>query len=190
MGWRIGTNVRIRFKLQFNASPGFHSLYDWCYHTMLLFSGVTEDLEDETVMTMHGGNALYSVMKSSMSAIWSEDQDAQQDATHRIIKIAKPWAMRWWSESKLANGKPLVRLPKEKANLVEFEWNEDMQAKLKTLVAKYTSCGASGAWRVPRWKLACFSSVLEDNKDWNDVSGQWHNELPLHTWVDTPIFHG
>jgi len=36
MGWRIATNARIGFKLQFTATPGFHSLSDWCYQTMLL----------------------------------------------------------------------------------------------------------------------------------------------------------
>jgi len=30
--------------------------------------------------------------------------------------------------------------------------------------------------------------VLEDTKDWNDISGQWYNEWPLNTGVDAPIF--
>jgi len=38
-GWHIAMNVKIRFKLQVTASPGFHSLYDWCYQAMWLFSG-------------------------------------------------------------------------------------------------------------------------------------------------------
>jgi SNF2 family DNA or RNA helicase len=29
--WRIATNARIGFKLQVTATPGFHSLYNWCY---------------------------------------------------------------------------------------------------------------------------------------------------------------
>jgi hypothetical protein len=155
---------------------------------MWLFSGAPEDPEDETVMEMHGADALYSAVKSLMHAIRTEDQDAQQDAAHRMIQIAKPWTIRRWSESKLANGKPLVRIPKENAHLVDLEWTEDEQAKLKSLVERYTSRGASGAWRVHRWRLACFSLVLGDTKDRNDVSGQWYNEWPLDTWVDSPIF--
>jgi len=88
---------------------------------MWLFSGAPEDPEDETVMEMHCADALYSAVKSLMHAIWTEDQDAQQDAAHRMIQIAKPWTIRRWSESKLANGKPLVRIPKENAPLVDLE---------------------------------------------------------------------
>jgi len=41
---------------------------------------------------------------------------------------------------------------------------------------------------VHRWQLACFSLVLGDTEDRNDISGQWYNECPLNTWVDSPIF--
>jgi len=79
-------------------------------------------------------------------------------------------------------------IPKENAHLVDLEWTEDEQAKLKTLVEGYTSWGASGAWRVHRWHLAWFSLELGDTEDRNDVSGQWYNEWPLDTWVDSLIF--
>ena len=111
VGWRIATNARIGFKLQVSATPGFHSLYDWCYQTMWLFSGAPKEPEDETVMEMHGANALYSGVKSMMHAIWTEDKDNQQDAAHRMIQIAKPWMTRRWSESKITKGKPLVWIP-------------------------------------------------------------------------------
>jgi len=107
---------------------------------------------------------------------------------HWMIQIAKPCMIRRWSESKLVNGKPLVRIPRENAHLVDLEWTEDEQAKLKTLVERYTSRGASGAWRVHSWQLACFSLGLGDTEDRNDVSGQWYNEWPLDTWVDSQIF--
>jgi hypothetical protein len=55
-----------------------------------------------------------------------------------------------WSESNLTNGKPLVNIPKENAHNVDFELNEDEQGKLNTRVEKYTSQGASEAWRVHR----------------------------------------
>jgi hypothetical protein len=76
-------------------------------------------------MEMHGADALYSAVKSLMHAILTEDQDAQQDAVHRKIQIAKPWTIRRWSESKVANGKPLLRIPNENAHLVDLEWTED-----------------------------------------------------------------
>jgi len=85
VGWRIATNARIGFKLQVTATLGFQSLYYWCYQTMWLFSGAPEDPEDETVMEMHVADALYSKVKSLMHAIRTEDQDAQQDAAHRMI---------------------------------------------------------------------------------------------------------
>jgi len=183
VGWRIATNARIGFKLQVTATPGFNSLYNSCYHTMWLFSGAPEDPEDETVMEMHGADALYSAVKSLMHAIRTEDQDTEQDAAHRMIQIAKPWTIRRWSESNLANRKPLVRIPKKNAHLVDLEWTEDEQAKLKTLGERYTSGGASGVWRVHRWRLACFSLVLGDTEDRNDISRQWYNEWPLNTSV-------
>jgi len=188
VGWRIVTNARIGFTLQVTATLGFHSLYDWYYQAMWLFSDTPEDPEDETVMEMDSADALYSAVKSLMHAIRTENQDAQQDAAHRMNQIAKPWTIRRWSESKPANGKPLVRIPKENAHLVDLEWTEDEQATLKTLVERYTSRGASGAWRVHRWRLACFSLVLGHTKDQNDTPGQWYNELPLDTWLHSPIF--
>jgi len=88
----------------------------------------------------------------------------------------------------LENRKPLDWTPKENVHLVDLEWTEDEQAKLKTLVERYNSLGASGAWRVHRWRLTCLSLVLGDTEDRNDVSGKWYNEWPLDTWVDSPIF--
>jgi hypothetical protein len=113
-------------------------------------------------MDQYGADALYSAVKSLMHAIWTEDEEAQHDAAHRMIQIAKPWTIRRWSESKLATGKPLVRIPKENAPLVDLEWTEDEQAKLKALVERYTSRGSAGAWRVHRWQFAFFSLVLGD----------------------------
>ena len=97
VGWRIVTNARIGFKLQVTAKPGFHSLYDWCYQAMWLFSGVPEDLEDETVIEIYSADVLYSAVKSLMHAIRTENQDAQQNVAHRMIQIAIPWTIRRWS---------------------------------------------------------------------------------------------
>ena len=94
VSWRIAMNVSIGFKLQVTATPGFHSLDDWCFQTMWLFSGTPEDPEDDTVMEMHGTDALYSAVKSMMHAIWTEDEHAQQDAACRMIQITKPWKIR------------------------------------------------------------------------------------------------
>jgi len=127
-------------------------------------------------MEKHGVEALYSAVKSLMHAIRTADEEAQQDTAHRMILIAKPWTIRRWSESKLANGKPLFQIPTENAHPVDVEWTEAEQAHLKTLVVRYTSWGASGGWWVPRLRLVCFSLVLGDTEDRNDVSGQWHDE--------------
>jgi len=187
VGWHIAMNAKIGFKLQVTATPGIHSLYDWCYHVMWLFSGASDDPEAEIVKDKRAADALYSAVKSLMHAIRTEDEEAQPDAAHQIIQIAKPWTMRTWSESKLANRKPPLRIPKENPHLIDLKWNEDEQAKLKALVERYTSHGASGAWRVQRWRQACFLLVLGDTEDRNIVSGQWYTESALDTWVDSPI---
>jgi len=165
-------NAKIRFKVQVTATPGFHSLYDWCCQMMWLFSGALENPEDDTVMEKHGAEALDSTVKSLMHAIQTRDKEAQQDAAHRIIKIGKPWTIRRWSESKIANGKPLVQIPKENAHILDLEWTEEEQAHLKTLVERYNLRGAFGAWRVHRWWLACFSLVLGDTEERKDDSEQ------------------
>jgi hypothetical protein len=69
VGWQIDINAKIGFKLQVTATPGFHSLYDWCYQTMWLFSDAPEDREDDIAMDPHGGDELYSPVKSLMHAI-------------------------------------------------------------------------------------------------------------------------
>ena len=58
MGWQIAMIAKIGFKFQVTATPGFHSLYDWCYQTLWLFPGVPDDPEDNTVMDKHGAEAL------------------------------------------------------------------------------------------------------------------------------------
>jgi hypothetical protein len=65
---------------------------------------------------------------------------------------------------------------------------EEEQAHLKTPAERYTSQGASGAWRVHRWRLAFVLLVLGDTEDRNDVSRQWHDEWPLETSVESLIF--
>jgi hypothetical protein len=93
-----------------------------------LFSGAPEDPEDDTVMEQHGADALYSAVKSVMHAIQTKDEEAQQDAAHWMVQSAKPWIIRRLSESKPANGKPLVHILQESAHLIDLEWTEDEQA--------------------------------------------------------------
>jgi hypothetical protein len=54
-------------------------------------------------MDQHGADELYSAVKSVMHAIRTDDEQAQQEAAHRMIQIAMPWTIRGWSESNLAN---------------------------------------------------------------------------------------
>jgi hypothetical protein len=168
--------ARVGFTFQVTATPGFHSLYDWCFQTIWLFSVTSEEHKDETLLEMHNSDALNSAVKGWMHAIRTEYQDTSQDAAHRIIQIAKPCKIRRWSESKLASGRPLVQITMENALLVDFEWTEEEQAELKTLVERYTSQDTSEVWMVHRWRLACVSLVLGDTDDWNEASGQWDNE--------------
>jgi hypothetical protein len=48
VGWQIAMNAKIGFKLQVTTTPGFQSLYNWCYQTMWLLSDAPQDPEDET----------------------------------------------------------------------------------------------------------------------------------------------
>jgi len=188
LGWHIAMIAKIGFKLQVTATPGFHSLYDWCYQTMWLFSSVPDNAEDDTVMQQHGADALYSAGKSLMHAIQSEDKQAQHGVAHRMIQIAKPWTIwRWWG-LKVANGKPLVQIQKHNGHLIDLKWTEDEQAEVKAPLERYTSHGTSGACKVHRWRAASFSSVLGDRLDCNNVSTQQNEEWTHNTWLDLPIF--
>jgi hypothetical protein len=82
VGWQIAMNVKIEFKLRVTATPGFHSLYDLCFQTMCLFSGAPDDAEDDTAREKHGGDALNSAVKILINAIWTENEEAQQDVAH------------------------------------------------------------------------------------------------------------
>jgi len=112
---------------------------------MWLFAAAPEDPKDDTAMEKHGAEALYSAVKSLMHAIWTEEEEAQKDAAHQMIQSTQPLTIRQWSQSKLANGIPLIRPPKEDAHLIDLEWIEEEQAHRKTLVERYSSLGASGA---------------------------------------------
>jgi len=90
IGWQIAMNVREGLKLQVTPTLGFHSLYDWCYQMMLLFSGAPENPEDNTVMEKNGAEALYSAVKSLVHANRTRDEEAQQDAVHLMIQLAQP----------------------------------------------------------------------------------------------------
>jgi len=174
VGWQIAMNANIGFKLQVTTTPGFHCLYDWCFQTMWWFSGASDDPEDDTVMEKHAAEALYSTVKSLMHAIQTADKEAQQNMVHQMIQIANPWTMRRWSEPKLANRIPLDRILKGNAHLFNLEYTEDKEAKITTVVERYISRGASGAWWVHRWQLACVSVVLGDTEDRNDIFEQWY----------------
>jgi len=188
VGWQIAMNTKIGFKLQVTATLGFDSLYDWYFQTMRLFAGASQDPEDDTVMERHGAEALYPAVKSLMHAIQTKDEEAQQDAAHRMIQITMPWMIRRWSESKLANGKQLVWIQKPNEHLIDLQWTEEEQAHLETLMDRYTLWGASGGWSVHWWRLACLLLLLGDTNDCHNVSGQWHDEWPLDAWVESLIF--
>jgi len=101
---------------------------------MWLFSDQPEHPESDKVMEKHSAEALYSTVKRLMPAIPTEDNDGQQDAAHRMIKITKPWTITRWSVAKLTNGRHHVPIPKENAHHIHLEWTEEEQAELKTSV--------------------------------------------------------
>jgi len=94
---------------------------------MWLYSAAPEDPEDGTVMENHGAQAFYTAGKSLMLAILTEDDEAQQHVVHRMIQIAKPWTIRRWLESRLANAKLLIPILEEKVHVIELEPTEEEQ---------------------------------------------------------------
>jgi len=155
VGWQIGMKARIIIKLPVAALPGFHSLCNWCYQAMWPFAGVPEDADNDSAMQKLGGVELYSAVKSLMHDIRTKDEEAQQDTAHWMTKIPKLWMISWWRQSALLNGKPLIHIPQDTAHLIDLRWTEEEQAKLKTLLERYTSRCPLGACSVHRWQLAC-----------------------------------
>ena len=188
VGRQKSMNKRIAFKIQVTAMPGFHSLYDWCYQAMWLFSGEPEDREDHTMMEQLGAEVRNSTMMSLMHAIRTDNKYVLKNSVHRKRQISKHWTNRRWLESPLATEQPLVRLLKENAHLIDLKWSAVEQTTLKMLVQRYTSQGGSGAWRVHIWWPPCVLLVLGDTEHHNNLSGQWYDEWPINTWVDCPMF--
>jgi hypothetical protein len=94
-------NVKIGLKLQVTATPAFHSLYDWCFQTLWLCSGMPESPEDDIVMKKHGAEALYSTVKSRLPIGQNIEEEAEQNVAYWIIQIEKPWTIRRWPQSEL-----------------------------------------------------------------------------------------
>lgn len=76
---------------------GFLAHLDWYHQQMWLSSGVREDADHYAAMEKYGAEALYSVVKSLMDAIWTEHNSGCQDLVHQMIRIRKPWTNRRWS---------------------------------------------------------------------------------------------
>jgi hypothetical protein len=90
VGWGIAMNVRIVFKLHTTATPGFHSLYDWCFQMMWQFSGSPVDPEDDTMMQKYCAKALHCSMKSLLHTIWTEHHDANRMQHTQWFKCPSP----------------------------------------------------------------------------------------------------
>jgi len=87
--WQIAMNITIEFKLQVTAVPGSHSLFNWCYQMMWLFSDAFENLENNSVMEKYCAKALHLVVKSLMHTIHTihtKAKEAQKNATHQMIQ--------------------------------------------------------------------------------------------------------
>jgi len=188
VGSQFVTNARIVFNFQVTATPGLHWLNDWWYQTLWLFSGASDNPEDDTVMEKHGKEALYSAVKSLMQAIHTEDKEAEQDAVHQMIQIAKRWTIKQWYESKLASTKPVNLMRNANAPLIDVDSSEERLANLTTQVERYSSRGALGAWRVDRWWLVYFSLMLGDTEHYYHICGQFYCKWPLDTWLAFQMF--
>jgi hypothetical protein len=119
--WQIAMKNSIGFKLQVIATPGFHSLYDLGFGTVWLYSGASDDPDNDTVIEKHSAEAFHSAVKSLMNAIWSKHDEAQQDVAHRMIQTAKPCTIRRWSQLKFANRKPLSLIAVENTHRIDLE---------------------------------------------------------------------
>lgn len=81
-------------------------------------SAAPDGPNDDSIIQYNADKVLYSSANSGMHAICIEDNEAQQDAAHRIINIEHPSTIRRWSEVKVIQGITVVRIPKEKVNHV------------------------------------------------------------------------
>jgi hypothetical protein len=132
--WSVAIEAKIEFKLQVTATPAYHTLNDWVNQTIWLFSGAPIRPEDKILMELHGAEAFQVAVRSLTQGIRSDDDEAQKAAAEQIIRIAKPWTIRRWSESKLADGEPLVKMPKVNQHIVNLTWTTAEQQTLQQLV--------------------------------------------------------
>jgi hypothetical protein len=119
-GLSVAVHAKIGFKLQVTATPAYQTPNDWVNHTIWLFSCTPIRPEDKTSMERHGAEAFHVAVRSLIQGITSDDNEGQKAAAKQIIRIAKPWTIRRWSESKLADGERLVKMPKVKDHIVHL----------------------------------------------------------------------
>ncbi|KAF8540265.1 hypothetical protein BDD12DRAFT_880836 [Trichophaea hybrida] len=127
----VAVDAKIGFTLQVTATPANHILNVWVNHTIRLMS-----------------DALQVDVWSVTQYIRSDDDECQKAAAEQIIRIAKQWTIRAWSESKLADGELLVMMHMAKEHIVNLTWTMAEQQTLQQLVNRYESQGEGGAYQV------------------------------------------
>lgn len=100
------------------------------------------------------------------------------EVAHQMIWIAKPSTMKRWSKSTVANGWPLIQIWMVNAHLIDLEWTEQEQAKLKYLLEKHTWQGAfeNGGWKSVENRIFYVYIVLRYDPNSN-------TQLELKGWV-------
>lgn len=78
-----------------------------------------EDPEDNSVMEKHGAETLYSTEKSVMHAIHTADKDAEHVVAHWMIHPPKARMLKRQLQSKPANAKPLIPIPKGNVHFID-----------------------------------------------------------------------
>jgi len=154
VGWQIAIKAKIEFKLQVTATPGFHSLHYWWYQMMWLFSDMADNSENDTAMEKNGAEVSHSAVKRVMHGIRTDHIEAQQDAAHQMLQIAKPSTIKRWLELKLDNGNWLIWILNKIAHLINPQWTEVQQPK-QPVERGALSCISETSTYTPR----CISST-------------------------------
>ncbi|KAF8537453.1 hypothetical protein BDD12DRAFT_806924 [Trichophaea hybrida] len=92
-GWSVAVEAKIGVKLQVTVTPAYNMLNDRGNQTIWWLSGAPIRPEDNTLMELHGADALHMAVRSLTQGIRSDDDEAQKAAAEQIIRIAKPWTI-------------------------------------------------------------------------------------------------
>ena len=185
--YRALMEMEIRGKFQLTGTPMYHNVNSWVVQADWLFSQV-----DEEASLQQGPERLRDVLASA-----KKGEISLEEAYLALKKIAHPWLIRRWAESKTADGQPLLALIPHLTEDVRLSYTEEEGARLQEYITTFKAeRNNQVAMVIHEWRLACLSMDLPGNdtltegtevhyrREWNEDD---HSPGPAIRWLGNTL---